>query len=74
MLFEETKKKLKIIAVIHYIVSIIGIIMIILNNNGIIRSPLIAALIQPTWIYYAMWVLYSLLIAIPITVFLFKHR
>ena len=74
MLFEETKKKLKVIAVIHYICSIIGIIMIVLNNNGIIRSPLIEALIQPAWIYYAMWVLYALLIAISITVFLFKHR
>lgn len=74
MLFEETKKKLKVIAVIHYIFAIIGIIMIVLNNNGIVKSPLIAALIQPTWIYYAMYVLYSLLIAIPITVFLLKNR
>ena len=74
MLFEKTKKTLKAVAVVHYVVFIIAVIMMLLNSNGIVESPLLNIIIQPAWIYYVMYIIYSLLIAIPITVFLHKNK
>ena len=73
MLFEETKQKLKAAAIAHYIILVIAIIMMLLNTNGIVKSPLLNMVIQPAWIYYVVWIIYSLLIAVSITVFLIKH-
>lgn len=74
MLFEETKKKLKAAAIAHYIILVIAIIMMLLNINEVVKSPLLNMVIQPAWIYYVVWIIYSLLIAVSITVFLHKNK
>ena len=73
MLFEETKKKLKVVAIAHYVILVIAIVMMLLNSNGVVKSPLLNMVIQPAWIYYIVWIIYSLLIAVSVTVFLIKH-
>lgn len=74
MLFEETKEKLKAAAIAHYVILVIAIVMLLLNSNGIVKSPLLNMVIQPAWIYYVVWIIYSLLIAVSITVFLYKNK
>lgn len=74
MLFETTKRKLKIIAFVHYVALALCVIMAILNAKGVIKSPLLTIWIQPEWLYYAVWGLYALLIAAAVTVVLIKNR